>query len=392
MDSVDSRVPPEGNSSVNTEPALVAITSSFPIKADGSEAAGSFAADLVEELSKELPVRVVAPGGASGHEAWCPGVEVFRYACPDQPLSTLRPWNPMDAWRILQVMLAGRAATEAAIAHGPVRHILALWALPCGDWARYAADKCGASYSVWTLGSDIWTLGRIPLVRARLARVLRDAERCWSDGLKLAEDTRAISGRPVEFLPSTRRISSKRSVPLKSAPPYRLLFLGRWHKNKGVDLLLDALKMLDESDWKRIEAVEICGGGPLESIVRSGVEELRAAGKPVVLRGFLDRVAAEEAFLRADWLLIPSRVESIPVVFSDAVKLGCPVIAMPVGDLPRLLDDPPCGVLSASASAEGFADAISQAVAGSAQEFAPGMAAHLKTFDLQVVARRLACM
>nr|WP_257644304.1 glycosyltransferase [Luteimonas salinisoli] len=179
---------------------------------------------------------------------------------------------------------------------------------------------------------------------------------------------------------------------MKSAPPYRLLFLGRWHKNKGVDLLLDALKMLDESDWKRIEAVEICGGGPLESIVRSGVEELRAAGKPVVLRGFLDRVAAEEAFLRADWLLIPSRVESIPVVFSDAVKLGCPVIAMPVGDLPRLLDDPPCGVLSASASAEGFADAISQAVAGSAQEFAPGMAAHLKTFDLQVVARRLACM
>lgn len=391
MASIDSQVPYEGNPPVSTEPALVVVTSSFPIRGDGSEAAGAFVADVVEELGKSVPVRVVAPGHTFGHEAWCEGVEVFRYACPDQPLSTLRAWNPLEAWRILQVMLAGHAATEAAIACGPVRHILALWALPCGDWARRSARRHNVSYSVWTLGSDIWTLGRIPIVRMHLRRILRDSDRCWSDGLKLADDTREIAGREVEFLPSTRRIRGIRTIPLKIEPPYRLLFLGRWHTNKGVDLLLDALKLLNESDWQRIEAVEICGGGPLESIVRTGVEEMCAAGRPVELRGFLDRAAAEEAFLRADWLLIPSRIESIPVVFSDAMKLGCPVVVMPVGDLPRLVErDPVCGLVAEAVSAEQFAVALSRALTKSTRGFVAGLAERVRIFDLDIIARQIA--
>ncbi len=44
--------------------------------------------------------------------------------------------------------------------------------------------------------------------------------------------------------------------------PYRLAFLGRWHPNKGTDLLLDALHQLRDEDWHRIEAVRIAGGAP----------------------------------------------------------------------------------------------------------------------------------
>ena len=61
-------------------------------------------------------------------------------------------------------------------------------------------------------------------------------DRCYSDGIKLAEDTRRIAGREVQFLPSTRRIGRVRSEPPRAAAPYRLLFLGRWHPNKGIDL------------------------------------------------------------------------------------------------------------------------------------------------------------
>ncbi|MBK8122824.1 MAG: hypothetical protein IPK54_04560 [Dokdonella sp.] len=42
--------------------ALVLVTTSFPIAGDGSEAAGSFVSDLVEEVAVKTPVRVVAPG------------------------------------------------------------------------------------------------------------------------------------------------------------------------------------------------------------------------------------------------------------------------------------------------------------------------------------------
>lgn len=341
-----------------SDAALVLITTSFPIAGDGSEAAGSFVSDLAEELAHHMPVRVVAPGSLSAREQWAPNVEVFRYAAPAKPLSTLKPWRPMELMNIVSVLRAGARATHDAVHAGSTAHMLALWALPSGEWARRVSRATGVPYSVWTLGSDIWVLGRIPLVRSLLRHVLYNAHTCYSDGLQLADDTRRIAGRGVDFLPSTRRIESRGEPPLADSPPYRMLFLGRWHCNKGVDLLLDALDMLDDIDWSRIASVEIQGGGPLEGIVRERVGRLCAQGRPVEAGRFLVKAEAEAAIVRADWVLIPSRIESIPVVFSDAMKLGRPVISTPVGDLPRLLAEYSVGVCSHDVTGAAFAAAI----------------------------------
>ena len=373
-------------------PALVLISTSFPISGDGSEAAGSFVSDLVEEISKYVPVRVVAPGPANARERWSSNVEVFRYATPARPLSTLKPWVPSQLAEILRVLRNGANATDDALAAGSTAHLLAMWALPSGHWARNAAKRTGVPYSVWTLGSDIWTLGKIPLLRSYMGRVLRDAEICYSDGIKLAEDTRRIAAREVRFLPSTRRISRARTEPPRAVAPYRLLFLGRWHPNKGIDLLLEALGLLDDADCCCIETVEICGWGILESLVIREVNALRACGRPVQMRGYLDKASAEEAIARADYLLIPSRVESIPVVFSDAMKLYCPVIATPVGDFPELLggEGPPCGLLASAIDSAEFSRAISTALRVKLSHFSEGVLTMVKQFDLGVSAHVLA--
>ena len=96
-------------------------------------------------------------------------------------------------------------------------------------------------YSAWTLGSDIWSLGRIPLVRSLLGRVLRDAEHC---GLmsEMRDDTQAIAGGP-SISSSTRRIDRVRPEALRSRPPYDCCSLAL-AQNKGIDLLLEALAML----------------------------------------------------------------------------------------------------------------------------------------------------
>ncbi|NCT66719.1 MAG: glycosyltransferase family 4 protein [Rhodanobacteraceae bacterium] len=338
--------------------------------------------DLAEELARHVPVRVVAPGPRASCETWSLGVEVFRFAAPEQPLSTLKPWKPAELLTIRRVLDAGEEATRRAVQSGPTGHILALWALPSGHWARRVARASGVAYSVWTLGSDIWTLGHIPLVRTYLRRVLRDAKACYSDGLKLADETRRIGGREVRFLPSTRRIERTRTEPLRSAPPYRLLFLGRWHLNKGVDLLIEALRRLTDDDWQRIETVEICGGGPLEPVVRAGIDAFRAAHRPVELHGYLDKAAAEDAMLRADWLLIPSRIESIPVVFSDAMKMGLPVVAMPVGDLPGLVAGHGTGHIASATSAEAFAHALARALDDAPSRFLQALSGMSARFDL----------
>jgi glycosyltransferase involved in cell wall biosynthesis len=369
--------------------AIVLVTTSYPIDGDGREAAGAFVRDLAEELATRSAVRVVAPGRDERVEAPRAGVIAHRYAAPDRPLSTMRPWMPSEATAIARVMRSGLAATRAAVAAGPTARIVALWALPCGHWARRVARERGVPYDVWTLGSDIWSLGRIPVVRRWLRTVLRDAERCFSDGLKLADDTRAIAGRPVEFLPSTRRITRVRETPARDRPPYRLLFLGRWHPNKGIDLLLDALALLADDDWRRIEAVTIAGGGPMDALVRERVAVLQAAGRPVILRGYLGQAEAEDAICDADWLLIPSRIESIPVVFSDALKLGCPVIATPVGDLPTLIA-PGVGIVASGCDGPAIAQAMREAVGRVHLHAAARIAAVSERFALSRIAATLA--
>lgn len=367
---------------------FVLVTSSFPIRNDGSEAAGSFVVDLAEELAEHVLVRVVAPGLATSREQWSPQVEVFRYAAPVKPLSTLKPWLPGDFRWIVRVMRGGLSATRAAIGDG-TSHVLALWALPCGEWVRRAVYRHSIGYSVWMLGSDVWSLGRIPVLRGSLARVIREARHAYADGYQLAKAAQQIGKVPVKFLPSTRRISVVDPLPSRVESPYRLVFLGRWHRNKGVDLLLDALASLDDSDWLRIQCVEIYGGGPLQALVHERVAALQSEGRQVRVGGFLVKADAEAAIMHADWLVIPSRIESIPLIFSDAMKLGCPVIATPVGDLPQLLETYMCGVLADSADAAGIAKALKSSLRSNAADFRTATRHAAEEFSMRTIVGQL---
>lgn len=370
--------------------ALVIVTSSFPITGDGSEAAGAFVAELARELARDMPVKVVAPGTSESIVPWEEQISLYRYYAPARALSTLRFWHPIDALALWRVLRSGSRMTELAASDGPVAHVLALWALPCGEWARRSASAHGLEYSVWTLGSDIWRMGRLPIVRSRLRRVLAHARQCWSDGLKLAADTQAIAGRPVGFLPSTRQargVSAQKSNPEQGR---RILYLGRWHPNKGIDLLLESLRLLDEQSWGRIAELRIAGGGGMQALVVREVAELQAQGRPVVLDGYLDADEASQALNAADIVVIPSRIESIPLIFSDAVRSGCAVIATPVGDLPALIaGSPSCGVLANAVTAAAIAEAVAKALREPHASFAEGIAARAAEFDLSTVARRI---
>jgi glycosyltransferase involved in cell wall biosynthesis len=182
-------------------------------------------------------------------------------------------------------------------------------------------------------------------------------------------------------LPSSRILEPLAEKKLREQPPYRLAYLGRWHPNKGTDLLLEALGGLKDKDWARIEAVRICGGGPLESRVRAAASSLASSGRPVSVEGYLDQDGARRLFSWADYVLIPSRIESIPVVFSDAMQMSCPVVAMPVGDLQSLIEKKRCGVCARSVDPLSFADALREATRTPPRFFRKGMADARSTFE-----------
>jgi glycosyltransferase involved in cell wall biosynthesis len=369
---------------------LILLTTSFPGEHPGSEAAGSYVADLAAALAEYHDITVLAPSRNSGVERLSSTLTVSRFPVPFLPLSLLRPYDPFHWPSIVRTMQFGLRALEDLCGRKKVDHILALWVLPSGWWAREIRKKFGVPYSVWALGSDIWTLSRIPVVRKILDRTIRDSCHCFADGLVLKDDVERISGRPCEFLASVRNLPVNGTKSISKGPSYRLAFLGRWHRNKGIDLLLESLGKLGGPAWARIEEVKICGGGPLEVQIRSGCEALKKAGHPVTLGGYLDKLEAARLLEWADYLVIPSRIESIPVVFSDAMQAKCPVIATPVGDIPRLLSQYKVGTLARELSAQALCDAITEALDSPPKVYEKGLGLARADFDVRRVARYLA--
>lgn len=363
---------------------ILVVSTSYPQAADGSEAAGSFVGDFVRALSSEVPVRVVAPGTTEGREIGA-AIPTWRFSAGHRPLSLLSPLSPRDWPAIVRTMCSLRRQVFAAAADGEVAHVHALWLLPSGWAAREVARDTGATYSVWALGSDIWSLGRFPLVRGYLAVIARDARGAYADGLQLAQDAEAVCGRSFDFMPSCRTLTGERPEPVSSGPPYRFLYLGRWHPNKGVDLLFDALDALEDADWRCVAEVHVAGGGPLQPLVQARARALADAGRPVRLSGYLNRDTAQAALAVADRLLLPSRIESIPVVFSDALAFGVPIVSMPVGDLPKLLAGGG-GWVASDVAGPAFARAIRQSL-GSDPAVLDALPALRERFDVNAVAR-----
>lgn len=362
------------------------ISTSFPdgAYAAGQEAAGQFVYDFVAELAQHVAVTAVVPASQSRIEKEG-NLTIHRFRVPALPLSLLKPTHPASWLKIWQTLRAGQTAVAtAAAAHSP-DHIFALWALPSGYWAQ----KTGLPYSVWALGSDIWGLGRVPLVRGVLQRVLQGAAHRFADGYQLAADVEAIGKRPCHFLPSSRRLPVPGDKPLADRPPYKLAFLGRWHPHKGADLLLGALALLNDDDWARIAEVRIFGGGPLAEVVTAGVERLQENGRPVILGGYLNRQEAADLLTWADYLLLPSRIESIPVIFSDALQANTPLIATPVGDLPRLLKRHQTGELAEEVTAVAYARVMQKVLRNNPQMYASEISAAYSQFDINTSVTRL---
>jgi len=364
-------------------PGVALITTSYPDNVRGAEAAGSFVEDFALELSNSVAVTVLA-ASIDDSVVRKGNLTERRFAVPRLPLSQLKPQNPSDWPAVLKTLRAGRAALRQLVDDDRPDHILALWALPSGWWAESAGR--GVPFSTWSLGSDIWSLGRIPLIRQRLKRVLANADHRFADGLGLCVDVERLCGKSCTFLPSTRRLPATNDSTVADRPPYKLAFLGRWHPNKGADLLMHALEMLDDDDWNKIAEVRIFGGGPLAGQVRAAADALAAAARPVTVGDYLDKNEAAELIAWADYVLLPSRIESIPVILSDAMQLGTPLVATPVGDLPRLHERYEFGILASAASETSFAAAIRQAIHRDATGFGGGIERARLDIDLETIA------
>lgn len=127
----------------------------------------------------------------------------------------------------------------------------------------------------------------------------------------------------------------------------KLLFVGRFDRQKGIDVLFDALASLGSS----VHAVVV--GSPVLS--DSSVVD---PPENATLVGWLSRDEVTPLYAQADLLVVPSRWEGFGIIAIEAMRAGCPVLASRVGGLSEVVEDGVTGILVPPDSPDSIVSAV----------------------------------
>jgi glycosyltransferase involved in cell wall biosynthesis len=121
-----------------------------------------------------------------------------------------------------------------------------------------------------------------------------------------------------------------------------VLTLAQLHHRKGIDVLLQALALLQQQGKARGLVAWIGGDGPEGPALRRLCEEL---GLSQHVRFLGRRQDPGDLLAACDLFALPSRAEGLGVAALEALGAGRPVIASRVGGLASMVKDEVCGLL-----------------------------------------------
>jgi glycosyltransferase involved in cell wall biosynthesis len=133
-------------------------------------------------------------------------------------------------------------------------------------------------------------------------------------------------------LPTFRKVCAPAGVRTEKREGSSFLFVGRHHKIKGLDTLIDAVIRLEHSFPNARYNLTVVGDGELTSQMKNMIDE-NGLGNKVTFTGKIADGRLYELYSEADCVVIPSRSESIPLVFSEALQFNKPMIVTDVGDM-----------------------------------------------------------
>lgn len=113
-----------------------------------------------------------------------------------------------------------------------------------------------------------------------------------------------------------------------------LLFVARFAHNKGIHILLQAIKELNEEGWGHKLIFNLGGKGPLFEHYRTNSNY-----ENVHYLGFISDEQLTDLYKKADVFVFPTLFEGMPTVVLEAMSYGLPVIVSNVGATAELVDD-----------------------------------------------------
>ena len=249
-----------------------------------------------------------------------------------------------------------------------VDRILCFWALPSSLISLPFQFATKIPMDTWLLGSDVWSIRNYPLGVRLLRLISKRSELLMADGLGLSKEALDLVGKSPRFLASARKVPKLELCDESGNIPY-LLYVGRLHPNKGIDLLVKAyIEMLSHDS--NIPNLRIYGEGPLEAELREMVE-LSKTESTIQILGVLSAQDFPHVASRSRGFIVPSRIESIPLVLGQAAQFAERILVTNVGDMGDLVRRNNAGVVC-EPTCEALASAIENLLSISPENYQEG--------------------
>ena len=204
----------------------------------------------------------------------------------------------------------------------------------------------------WSFDRQASAVSRqLAMTLERALAPLCDAVVCISDHeMRIARQAR-ISPRTMVHIangiPLDTPVATGLTRPEWPADKRRLLFVGRFDRQKGVDILIEALRELRESTFAYLVGSPVLGDGASFNLP----DNARTTG-------WLSAADLTAYYESADMLVAPSRWEGFGLTAVEAMRAGLPVIAARVGGLAEVVEHGVTGLLVEPSSSAALVSAI----------------------------------
>lgn len=191
--------------------------------------------------------------------------------------------------------------------------------------------------------------------RRALRYILRRSKVCISLGGKLTgilQQQVEGSACEVAVIPNAVEVPPSLPGPRPSQAPLKLLFVGRFAFNKGLDVLMTVAQRLVAEGRVDLARFQLAGDGPLLS-------HYQQAGLPqnVELLGRVDDTRLQELYAQCSAFVLPTRFEGMPTVVLEAMAHAKPIVVSNVGATAELVT-PHNGYLLPPGDAAALYDAV----------------------------------
>lgn len=237
--------------------------------------------------------------------------------------------------------------------------ITAFFGIPNGLTALFLKLVFKIPYIVSLRGGDVpgfrpYNFGFYHLLLTPLIKIIwreADAVVANSDGLKkLAQNfypkqkiLTIPNGVDLDFFRQTERDWSTANI----------IFLGRVVYQKGLDILIEALKSLTHLEWN----LSIVGDGSFKKALISQVKECKLAQR-VHFIGWQTKDKLPYIYSQATIFVYPSRHEGMPNSVLEAMASGLPIIATDIAGNEELVANMKNGILVPSEDPSALANAL----------------------------------